>query len=450
MSVLVIGLSHRSAPVWLLERVALAPEAVAKLLQDLVGTERTAEAVVVSTCNRVEVYAEVDRFHSGVASVTDLLVRHTGVALEDLSPHLYVHYEERAVQHLFAVACGLDSMVVGEGQILGQVKAALRMAQDRGSAGRVLNELVQQALRVGKRAHSETDIDTAGLSLVTVGLELAAVALDGVAGRQALVVGAGSMSALAASTLARAGVEDIVVANRTLAHGERLAAQVGGRAVAMDELGEALVTADIVVSCTGAVGLVVPAELMAAARGRRGGAPQFVLDLALPRDVDPAVSHLDGVAVVDLARLAHILAGDERAADVEAVRRIVAHEVSAFLGWQRAVTVAPTVVALRAMAAEVVDSELTRLAGRMPHLEDRDRQEVAQAVRRVVDKLLHAPTVRVKELAGEPGGDSYAAALRALFDLDPARADAVTRLEADLDAQDPGPSLGSAPTTGAA
>jgi glutamyl-tRNA reductase len=430
MSLLAVGLSHRTATVGLLERAALDPEGVGKLLHDVVGAEHAAEAVVLSTCNRVEVYAEVDRFHGGVAEVSELLARHSGVALEDLTPHLFVHYEERAVAHLFAVACGLDSMVVGETQILGQVRHALRTAQETGAAGRVLNELVQQALRVGKRAHTETDIDGAGQSLVSVGLELGGMAVDGVTGRRALVVGAGSMSALAATTLQRLGASDIVIANRSPERGTRLAARVGGRAVPLDHLGAELAAADVVVSCTGAVGAVVPTELFAVARARRGTAPQYVLDLALPRDVDPGVRGLDGVTVVDLERLSGILEGDDRAADLDAVRRIVAEEVAAFLGWQRAVTVAPTVVALRTMAAEVVDSELTRLAGRVPALTGRERDEVGHTVRRVVDKLLHVPMVRIRALAEEPGGDSYAAALRELFDLDPRTVEAVTRVDA--------------------
>jgi glutamyl-tRNA reductase len=440
VSVLAIGLSHRTAPVSLLERAALGPNAVNKLLQDVVTGDYSAEAVVLSTCNRVEVYAEVEKFHGGVSTLTELLARHAGVPLDELTPHLYVHYEERAVAHLFAVTCGLDSMVVGEAQILGQVRAALRAAQRAGATGQVLNELVQQALRVGKRAHTETDIDAAGQSLVAVGLELAERALDGLAGRRALLIGAGSMSSLAASTLTRHGMREIVVVNRTAVHAERLAARVGGRAAALAALPDELAVADLVVSCTGAVGTVLSADLIRAARARRAAptattldpraAPQCLLDLALPRDVDPDVHVIDDVALIDLDHLSHVLAGDARAADVEQVRRIVAEEVAAFLGWQRAVTVAPTVVALRSMAANVVRDELVRLAGRLPHLAASDRDEIAYAVRRVVDKLLHAPTARVKALAEEPGGDSYAAALRELFDLAPDTVAAVTRVEA--------------------
>jgi glutamyl-tRNA reductase len=429
MSVLVVGLSHRTAPVTLLERATLPGSAAGKLAADAVTGEHVGESVVLSTCNRVEVYAEVDKFHGGVAEVSERLARATGVALDALTPHLYVHYEDRAVQHLFSVACGLDSMVVGEGQILGQVKQSLRAAQDAGAAGRVLNELIQHALRVGKRAHTETRIDQAGQSLVTVGLDLAERTLGRLAGGSGLVVGAGSMAALAAATLRRRGLRHVAVVNRTVRHAQRLAAAVQGQAGGLDALRAELALADVVVSCTGAVGTVISAEAVAAARAARGQSPQVLLDLALPRDVDPDVRDVDGVSVVDLEHLAAELAGSPGAPDVDAVRRIVTDEVAAFLGWQRAASVAPTVVALRSMAADVVSSELTRLAGRLPDLDERSRDEIGQAVRRVVDKLLHAPTVRVKELAGEPGGHSYAEALRELFDLDPMAVEVVTRAE---------------------
>jgi glutamyl-tRNA reductase len=428
MSVLVIGLSHRTAPVSLLERAALGGEAVTKLLTDLVAGEHALEAVVLSTCNRVEIYADVDKFHAGVAEMSELLARHAGTALDGLTPHLYVHYEDRAVAHLFSVACGLDSMVVGESQIVGQIRTALRLAQEAGTAGRSLNELTQQALRVGKRARTETGIDRAGRSLVTAGLDEAARVLGPMAGREVVVVGAGSMSALTAAVGGSRGAR-VTVANRTLAHAERVAATVGGRAAPLADLAELLVAADVVVSCTGAVGQVLGADAVARAQEQRAGRPLLLLDLALPRDVDPAAREIAGVTVVDLETLAAVLADHEHAADVEATRGIVAEEVAAFLGWQRAVSVAPTVVALRGMADEVVRAELVRLSGRLPDLDDRARAEIEQAVRRVVDKVLHAPTVRVKQLAEEPGGQSYADALGKLFGLDARAIDALTRVD---------------------
>jgi glutamyl-tRNA reductase len=429
VSVLVVGLSHRSAPVALLEKAALSPDAQAKLLDDIAVSDHVAEALVLSTCNRVEVYTDVDKFHGALTDVSELLARHAGVPLDALTPHLYVHYEDRAVAHLFSVVCGLDSMVVGESQIVGQVKQSLRLAQGAGTTARVLSGLVQQSLRVGKRARTETGIDRAGRSLVTAGLDEAARVLGTLAGREVLVVGAGSMSALAATVASQSGARRVVIANRTLSHGMRVASAVGGQAVPLDELDGALATADLVISCTGAVGHVIEAGTVAAAQQRRDGRPLVVLDLALPRDVDPAVRDLDGVSVVDLETLASALSDTDHAADVESTRTIVADEVAAFLGWQRASSVAPTVVALRGMAEDVVVAELTRLAGRAPDIDARTRDEIESTVRRVVDKLLHAPTVRVKQLAEEPGGQSYADALSRLFDLDPKEVEAVTRAE---------------------
>lgn len=435
MSVLVVGLSHRTAPVSLLERVSVSGDTQTKLLRDIAGAEPVAEALLLSTCNRVELYADVDRFHGGVADLSGLLAQHTGVGIDELTPHLYVHYEERAVHHLFSVACGLDSMVVGEGQILGQLKTALALAQEQDTAGRVLNDLAQQALRVGKRAHSETDIDRAGQSLVTVALARAEELVRPVAGARTLVVGAGSMSSLAAATLQRQHAGNIVVTNRTYERAEHLADQVGGRAVPMTALPDAIAAADVVISCTGATGLVITAaeveRVLEARRDRGAEYPLVLIDLALPRDVDPEVHGMDGVHVIDLELLADLGSGMQGTADVDVVRRLVADEVAEFANAQRAQVVTPTVVALRAMAADVVRGELERLAGRTPELDAKERAEVEQTVRRIVDKLLHAPTVRMRQLAGEPGGASYAEALRTLFDLGPGPMAAVSRADVD-------------------
>ncbi|GAA2076810.1 hypothetical protein GCM10009801_32580 [Streptomyces albiaxialis] len=455
MSLLVVGLSHRSAPVSVLERAALEPQARGKLLQDAVGAEPAAEAAVLSTCNRIELYADVDKFHAGVAELSTLLAQHSGVCLEELTPYLYVHYEDRAVHHLFSVACGLDSMVVGEGQILGQIKDALALAQEQHTAGRLLNDLFQQALRVGKRAHSETGIDKAGQSLVTFGLEQLAAGEpvgEWVRGKRALVIGAGSMSSLAAATLARAGVAELVIANRTLARAERLATALaeerdgsgdgpggdggdasGGdgfavRALPMEAVAGELPRADIAVSCTGATGLVLKAAQVESAIAG-SATPLALLDLAMPRDIDAAVHRIEGTRLVDIESLAEAEADAPMAADVDAVRGIVTEEVAAFGAAQRAATITPTVVALRTMAADVVAGEMARLDGRLHGMDDKLRAEVTQTVRRVVDKLLHAPTVRVKQLAGEPGGAGYADALRELFDLDPQAVAAVSNPE---------------------
>jgi glutamyl-tRNA reductase len=442
VSLLVVGLSHHTAGVPMLERTTLGADPRGKLLADLAGSAHVDEAAVLSTCNRVEVYADVARFHGGVAEVSDLLARHTGVALDELAPHLYVHYEDRAVQHLFEVAAGLDSMVVGEAQILGQVREALREAQLHATAGRALNDLLQRALRAGKRAHAETDIDRTGASLVAVALHLADGHLEGLAGRSAVVVGAGSMAALAAQSLRRAGVGAIAVANRTPDHAARVAAAVDGSGHPLEALPGLLDGADLVVSCVGATGYLLHADAVAAAQARRGARPLYLVDLALPRDIDPEVLAVAGASLVSLEDLADLLrdaaapGGLDPEAEVEAVRAIVADEVAAHLAARHADAVAPVVVALRARADSVLAAELARLDARV-ELEPGARAEVEQALRRAVATLLHTPTVRVKELAAESAAGSYAEALHVLFDLDPAVLGRISRADLDPGAADP-------------
>jgi glutamyl-tRNA reductase len=419
MSLLAVGVSHKTAPVALLERFAMAAEERAKALHELVGSDHVSEALVLATCNRVEVFAEVERFHGGVTDVSRVLARQAGATVEELSPFVTVHYEDQAVGHLFSVAAGLDSMVVGETQVLGQLRAAYALARDEGTVGRALHPVAQRALRVGKRVHTETGIDRAGASLVSVALDRAEERIGSLQGRRVLVVGAGSMGALSATTLARRGA-DVVVSSRTAASADRLAAAIGGRATELGRLPDELAAADVLVTCTGATGLVVSTEVVTAAMQSRSGAgrPLVVVDLALPRDVDPGVAGLPGVHVVDLALLQGSTSdGSVPADDVAAARALIEAETAQLRAERQAAEVAPTVSALRSQAAEVVDAELLRLAGRLPDLDARARTEIARTVRRVVDKLLHEPTVRVKELAAAPGATDYAGALRALFGL---------------------------------
>ncbi|WP_298801299.1 glutamyl-tRNA reductase [uncultured Pseudokineococcus sp.] len=440
MTALVVGLSHRTAPLAVLERATLDGSAARALAVRACGADDVAEAVVLSTCNRLEVYSEVATFHGGLAQVGAALVEATGVPLVELTDHLYVHYADRAVEHLFTVVCGLDSMAVGESQVLGQVRSALRRGQEDGSVGTALDGLLQRALRVGKRAHSETGLDHAGHSLVEAGLAHADEVVGPLAGARVLVVGAGAMSALAATTAHRLGARDITVLNRTRARAQRLAEAVGGSWGALGEEGaleRALAEADVVLSCTGAVGHVVDAATVGAARAVRGGgapgcsgaaAPQLVVDLALPRDVAPEVGRLPGVVVLGLAELGAQLAaeadgaGTGVAADLRDARAIVAEEASSYLAERRAAAVAPTVVALRTQAREVADAELARLRHRLgPAMDERVGAEVAQTLHRVVSTLLHTPTVRMKHLAADASsGPAYVEAVRELFDLDAA------------------------------
>ena len=418
MSALVVGISHRSAPIALLERVAVDADGAAKLVEDVLATPHVSEATVVATCNRLEIYAAVDRFHGSVEDISRRLLEPAGESVETLIPHLYVHYDDGAVSHLFQVAAGLESMAVGEAQILGQTRDALRLGQEHASVGPVLNTLFQQALRVGKRAHAETGIDKAAPTLVSAALDRAAGDLTG---RRVVVVGAGAMAALSVGTVVRRGAGEVVVVNRTPDRAERLAAEYAVRWAPLTSVADEVATADVVVACAGAMGVLVTREAVAAA-----GHPLALIDLALPHDIDPAVTDLPGVTLVTLADLGEDLRDSEAGAEVEAVRTIVTHEVEAFLSARGHASITPTVVALRSMATSVVEAEMARLDHRLPALDQTARAELLHTLRRVADKLVHQPTIRAKEL-GDRDAVSYATALAELFALDPESVDAVTR-----------------------
>jgi glutamyl-tRNA reductase len=411
MSILAVSVSHKSTSVAHLSELALDTPASAKLGDQLLTSEHIDEAVVLATCNRTEIYASVSRFHGALADATEALAQMGGLTVAELQGRCAVYFDQGAVAHTFAVAAGLESVVVGESQILGQVKGALTLAQGQGTVGTALNSLFQQALRVGKRVQAETGIGSAGRSLVSAAYRLLTDERGPLAGRQVLVVGAGAMAGLAARTAAAAGAS-VTCVNRTLARAQLLAAAVRGRAVPLAQLSAALTSADVLVTCTGARALTIGAEDLA------GTPVRGVVDLALPADVAPAVTDL-GITLVNLDRLVaeqHDPAGGR---EVEDARALVQQEVTDFLGLRRAAQVAPTVVALRTMASDVVAAELGRLESRLPDLDDHEREEVRRSVRRIVDKLLHAPTVRVQELSTDPEAPDYAAALRELFALDP-------------------------------
>lgn len=450
MSVLLFGVSHRSAPVSVLEQLSTDESDQAKIIDEVLQSSLVTEAMVLSTCNRVEVYAVVEAFHGGLSVIGQVLSEHSGMGLNDLTKYAYVRYAEAAVEHLFAVTSGLDSVVMGEQQVLGQVRRAYAAAESNHTVGRTLHELAQRALSVGKRVHTETGIDSAGASVVSVSLEMAEKRLNGgqersdrgigtgLAGRSAVVVGAGAMGALAAKHLVRAGVERIDVVNRSLPRARRLAENISELGVpatpyTLDDISSVLATADVVVSSTGAVRPVMSlADVHHGLAARDGDRPLVMCDLGMPRDIDLAVAGLPGVHVIDMDRIQREPTARAAASDAEAARAIVAAEVANYLAGQRMAEVTPTVTALRQRAADVVEAELLRLDNRLPGLDSTHRDEVARTVRRVVDKLLHAPTVRVKQLAGAPGGDSYAEALRELFELDPQAVDAVSGGELPL------------------
>lgn len=434
-----MGLTHRTAPLDVLERAAVDTDTAPKVLRDVLRAPAVSEAIVLSTCNRVEVYAAADRFHAGVTGVTEALARHAAMDVSDVGSHLVVHWEQAAVEHVFRVASGLESMALGEAQILGQVRAAYDLAVAEGAVGTELHELVQQALRVGKRVQTETEVGRAGVSLVTLGLQIAERHLGTLSGRRALLVGAGSIGSLAAASLRAADVAEIAASSRSPESARRLTSALCGRHVPPSEVGGLLQTYDVVVTAVGAHAPVLDRAAVADAVRDRPGGPLVIVDLGMPHNVDPDVAGVPGVVLVDLETIRRHTRARPVTDDVSEAASLVAEEVDGYLGTRRALSAAPTIAALRSRADEVVESELLRLLRRVD-VDAVTWSEVERAVRRTVDKLLHAPTVRVRERAAEPGGGDYTRVLRDLFELDPSAPDAVSRPLGDVtpEQRDPG------------
>ena len=416
MSVVVIGLNHRTASLDLLERLTVDAQRVPKALHDLMGRENLSEAVVLSTCNRIEVYAVAERFHGGFADVRDFLAGLAFLAPEDFADHLYVLHDEEAVQHLFEVAAGLDSAVLGENEILGQVGAAWDAARAEGAAGPTLNLLFRHALEAGKRVRSETAIARGITSVSHAAVALAADRLGTLHGRRVLVVGAGEMGEGMAVALADAGAAEVLVANRTAETAAEVAGRVGGRALPLGELGDQLVDVDVLLTSTGAQSLIIEHAQLASVLERRAGRPLLVIDIAVPRDVDPAAGSVPGVTLLDMEALSAFVDGATaaRRSEIEPARQLLAEALDRYTTESTAREVAPVVAALRERAESIRAAEVDRVAGR---LGDADRAAVDAATKAVLAKLLHEPTVRLKGAAGTAKGDRLVESLRDLFDL---------------------------------
>jgi glutamyl-tRNA reductase len=399
------GVSHHKAPIELRERVALDLDACAALAERLEG-----EAVVLSTCNRTELYlAREDQAEElGVHTLTEL----AGDRGDDLGAALYRLRDEAAALHLFRVAAGLDSLVPGEGEILGQVRSAFEV----GSPGPVLDRLFRQALHAGRRVRMETAINESPASVPSAAAALAQQVFDDLSGRRVLVLGAGKMSEATARNLVSRGADVAVVANRTLAHGEELARGLRAQAVDLDAVGGELERADVVVSATSATGHVLSRAAVAAALRPRKGRPLLLVDLAVPRDLDPAINELDGCFLYDVDDLEAVVAETLSGRRTEAARaeRLVAEEADRFREWQAALDVVPTIASLRALVEEIRDSELARAGGR---LSERERKHVESVTSQILAKLLHLPTIRMKEAAAAADGVVYADVVRHLFGL---------------------------------
>ncbi len=418
MSVVVIGLNHRSTPLDLLERMTIGDAALPKALHDLISREDVSEAVVLSTCNRTEVYAVAERFHGAFQDIRDFLAEVAFLAPEDFSDHLYVHYDASAVAHLFGVAAGLDSAVLGESEILGQVKQAWHRAQAEGTAGPALNLLFRHALEAGKRARTDTAIARHTTSVSQAAVAMAAQRLGGLHGRTGLVLGAGEMGEAMALGLARAGTE-LTIANRTWDTAVELAHRVQGQAVRLADLPARLADIDVLLSSTGASTPLLEVEDIERVVAARAGRPLLIVDIAVPRDIDPAVAHLPGVTLLDMDDLGAFaeLGTAARQGEVASVRTLLDDELERYLGATSAREVAPMIVALRDRAEEVRQAEVDRFRSRLDGLDAGQLDAVDALTRGIIGKLLHDPSVALKDASGSVRGDRLIVALRELFAL---------------------------------
>ena len=419
MSIVAIGCNHRSTPLAKLERMTIAPDDMGKVLSGLGEADHLSEVVVLSTCNRIEVYAFAERFHGGYRDVRELLARQAGLAPEDVADHLYAHHDTEAVRHLFSVAAGLDSAVVGEHEILGQVRNAWETARDEGTVGSSLGALFRHAVETGKRARSETAIGRGIASVSQAAVALAADRLDRIDGCTVLVIGAGEMAEGTVKSLAQAGAAEVFVANRTWERAVGLAETCGGTAVALDQLRDALVRVDVLVTTTGAQDLILEAADVNALAMQRDHRRLVIVDVAVPRDVDPATRQIPGVTLLDMDDIgAFVDKGlGSRNTEVERVRRIVDGEVDRYRTMVSAREVAPLIAELRAGAEDIRLAEIEHFAARLAQLDPAQRETIEALTRRIVNKLLHEPTVRLKDAAGRARGDRLAESLRDLFDL---------------------------------
>jgi glutamyl-tRNA reductase len=420
VSVVVIGLNHRTAPLDLLERMTVGDGQLPKALLDLCTREHISESLVLSTCNRTEVYAVAERFHGAYSDIRNFLADFSFLPPEDFSDHLYVHYDSAAAAHLLAVTAGLDSAVLGESEIQGQVKVAWERARDEGTAGPALNLLLRHALEAGKRARTETGIARNIASVSQAAVAMTGQRLGGVAGRTVVVLGAGEMGEGMAVALAGAGAGDVLVANRTQARATELAARVGGRAVPLVELPDRLADVDVLLTSTGSRAPMIERADLEPVMAGRADRPLLIVDIAVPRDVDPAVAEVPGVTLLDMDDLRGFAAAGvaERRREVAAVEAILDDELERYLGATSAREVAPMIVALRDRAEAVRSAELDRLRGRYDDLDERQLGMVDAVTRGLVAKLLHQPTVVLKDAAGSPRGDRLVAALRELFEIE--------------------------------
>lgn len=419
MSLVVVGLNHRTVPVEILERMAVPSAELPKALHSLVQSENLAEVVVLSTCNRTEIYARNTRFHPAVQDVLDFLTTLSSSDPIDFAEHVYTYHDEAAVAHLFGVAAGVDSMIIGEGEILGQVREAWLVAEHEGTTGQMLSRVFRQAVKVGKRSRTETAIGRNAVSISSAAVAVAAERLGTLAGRTVLVLGAGDVGEGMAVALAGAGVGDVVVANRTPERAVALAKRVGGRSIGLEAVPAALEVADVLLASTAATDVLLARDEIEAVMRRRDGRALLVVDVAVPRDIDPGVGEIFGVTLLDIDDLRGFAEQSlaQRRQEVVNVRRVITDELERYRLERSAREVAPLITALRARGEDVRLGELNRFRSRLGALDPETREAIEALSKGIVNKLLHDPTVVVKDSAGTARGELYADALAALFEL---------------------------------
>ncbi|MGE5591980.1 MAG: glutamyl-tRNA reductase [Bacillota bacterium] len=421
MHIILVGLNHRTAPVEVRERLSFAGQSLLDALEHLRRLPELEEAAVLSTCNRTEIYAVAPQFHPGTDALKGFLEsRGRELGLSGVSEHLYVHHGQEAVSHLFTVVTGLDSMILGETQILGQTKEAYLTSADQGTVGKTLHALFSHALAVGKRAHTETGISQSAVSVPYAAVELARKVFSNLGGRKVLILGAGEMADLTARHLVQAGAAQIAVANRTYEKGLAMAQQYGGVGVRWDQLESWLEQADVVISSTGAPDLVLTRDRLARAMSPRRGRPIFLFDIAVPRDIDPECGRLENVFLYDIDDLEAAVAANlrERRREARRVERIIEEEVASFAAWLKTQDVVPLIRSLRGKAEAVRKAELERALARLPELGERERSIIEAMTVTLVNKLLNDPTLRIKEFASASQGEVYLEAVTQLFNLD--------------------------------
>ncbi|WP_077618980.1 glutamyl-tRNA reductase [Bacillus sinesaloumensis] len=422
MHTIMVGLNYKTAPVEIREKLTFDSESLVQAMEELKGKKSILENIIVSTCNRTEIYAVVDQLHTGRYYIKDFLSKWFGIDKEEFTPYLNIFENEGAVEHLFQVTCGLNSMVVGETQILGQVRSSFLTAQEKRTSGTVFNHLFKQSITLAKRAHSETEIGSNAVSVSYAAVELAKKIFGDLSNKNVLIMGAGKMGELAVQNLHGSGVGKVTVMNRTYEKAQNLAEKFQGEAKAMEELQCALIDADILISSTGAKGYIITKDMMQDVERLRKGRPLFMVDIAVPRDLDPGLSDLESVFLYDIDDLEGIVEANlqERKVAAEAIELMIEAEIVEFKNWLNTLGVVPVISALRNKALAIQAETMESIERKMPNLTERERKVLSKHTKSIINQLLKDPILQAKELAAQPNADESLALFMKIFDIEDA------------------------------